>query len=618
MSPTVAGREAPDGELANRVAWAVWVVTFVLFLPASRFDFVDYDDLMILFEQPRVCSGLSWGNLAWAFGTLHADFAYWMPLTWFSHQLDFQFFGDNPGAHHLTNVLLHATNSLLLFRAFYRATSRLWCSASVAMLFAWHPLHVESVAWVAERKSLVCAFFWMLTLHAYLRYVAARTWRNYTLVFVGVACALMGKPMAVTLPFSLLLLDFWPLARFESSHIGRGSLWRRWSPLVIEKVPLLSVSMAGSILAYVAQHQVGAVREELGLAYRIQTALAGYWLYVRKTFWPADLIPIYERHPWPTIPVVMGGILFVVASSLCLRWRQHRPWLLMGWLWYLGNLVPSIGIVQIGSHALADRYTYIPLIGVFVAVVWGVAELQASFGSSVSRAREVLFVAVASVLMALGICTSMQLDHWKNGVSLFRHAIEVAPWSSKAHSLLGMNLLKAGKLDEAVAHGKEALRLKPDRSDACVLIATALRKSGKLAEAKTYYEAVLERRPDDKHALAGLAFMLSGAESKEVRDPRKAVVLAKRLCDLTAHRRPRYVSILAEAYYRAGMREEAVRTAKNGCAMSWEVGDIRSAKAFEDRLRTIEGNAASLESGTVHENSGTSGRVGDLMDDSRP
>ena len=574
----------PAKDVQDRVAWSLWFAAFALFLSASRFDFVDYDDLVILFGQPQVSSGVSLHNLVWAFSTLHADFAYWMPMTWLSHQLDCQLFGRNAGAHHLTNVLLHATNTLLLFRVLHKMTGNLWRSACVALLFAWHPLHVESVAWVAERKSLVCSLFWMLTLLAYLRYVAARTWPNYLLVFVGSLGALMGKPMAVTLPFSLLLLDFWPLKRWHSEVDLGGSLWKKWRPLVLEKTPLLALSLGGSFLVYLAQNQVGAVRGDVGLLFKTETTVAAYWLYVRKAFWPSDLIPIYERHPWPIALVIWGGVFLVAVSVLCFRLREKRPYLLMGWLWYLGNLIPSIGIVQIGAQAAADRYTYIPLIGISIMVVWGVADVLTASNRSRRHAREIATAGAVAVFAVLAACTLRQLAFWKDGVSLFTRAVSVAPWSSKAHHLLGMNLLKQASCDQALIHGQASLRLGSTRAETFVLIATVLRKTGRFAEAKSFYERALARRPDDKQALAGLAWLLCTADAADLRDGATALRHAKRLCDLTGSRYPNYVSILACAYAEAGQFDEAIRTAQDGLATALRIGDLQSAGALEDEL----------------------------------
>ena len=327
-------------DVEDRVAWILWIAAFAIFLPATQFSFLDYDDLVIVSERPQVFSGLSLRNMLWAFSTLHADFAYWMPLTWISHQLDCQLFDGNAGAHHVTNILLHATNTFLLFHVLLKLTGKLWRSACVALLFAWHPLHVESVAWVAERKTLICSLFWILTILAYIRYVASRTWEHYLLVFLGCLAALMGKPMAVTLPFSLLVLDFWPLKRWQDegepgASLAGGSFSKIWAKLVLEKTPLLALSLIGSFLAYIAQKQVGALRENVGLLFRIESVPAACWLYVRKTFWPNNLIPIYERHPWQVSVVIWGGIFLVAVSFVSFRlWRRY-PYLLMGWLWYL-------------------------------------------------------------------------------------------------------------------------------------------------------------------------------------------------------------------------------------------------------------------------------------------
>jgi hypothetical protein len=570
---------------SDRMAWSLWFAAFAIFLSVTQFDFVDYDDLKIVFELPQVASGLSWGNLSWAFSTLHADFAYWMPLTWLSHQFDCQFFGRNAGAHHLTNVLLHATNTLLLFRVLHKVTGCMWRSASVALLFAWHPLHVESVAWVAERKSLVCSLFWMLTFLAYLRYVAGRTWQRYVLVFTGCLCALMGKPMAVTLPFSLLLLDFWPLKRWESGGQLDKSFWDRWRGLILEKIPLLALSIIGGFLAYLAQKDVGAVRDDVPLLFRIENAIAAYWIYVRKAFCPDDLIPIYERHPWSLGIVIWAGIFLSGIGFICFRFRQKYPYLLMGFLWYVGNLVPSIGLVPISAHAMADRYTYIPLIGLFIMVSWGVADAFLISKLSPGRIGFAGSAFAAVSFAALAYCTLSQLAFWRNGVTLFTHAVSVAPWSPRAHYLLGMNLLRQDCYEESLTQGYESLRLDSTRPEPFVLIATVLRKTGKFVEAKSFLERALAIKADDKPALSSLAYLLATADAADIRDGVVAVRLAKHLCSLSESRNPKYLSILACAYAEAGQFDEATRTAEMGSATARKVGDTQWAHVLDDQER---------------------------------
>lgn len=566
------------------MAWGLWLAAFVLFLPASRFSFVNYDDFVIVFHRAQVFSGLSLNNLLWAFSTLHADFAYWMPLTWITHQFDCHLFGPNPGPHHLTSVILHSFNTLLLFSVLHRMTGYVWRSACVALLFALHPLHVETVAWVSERKSLVCSLFWMLTMLAYVRYAALRTARNYLWVFLGCLGALMGKPAAVTLPLSLLLLDYWPLNRWHAGAKPGRSFWKTSKGLILEKLPLFGLSAAGSIMAYFAQKEIGAVRENVDLTFRVGNGFAAFWLYIRRMIWPAELSAIYERSPVP-LWLVIWGVAFVISITvLCWRLRNGRPYLLMGWLWYLGNLVPSIGVVPIGSHAMADRYTYLPLIGVFIMLVWGLADIPRNLNLSFDRRRVILAAGAGVVFLTLTICTRRQLSLWHDGVSLFSHAVKIAPSSAKAHYLLGMNLASAGRYDLALFHANESVRLDPGKAETFCLYGNVLSKTGKPFEAKAHYEKALAIDPNQKKALYGLAWLLSGADIPGLRNGQMAVRYAERLCQLTREEYPEHLRILACSYAEAGRYEKAIMIAKKARATAARNGDLPWVSVLEKEL----------------------------------
>ncbi len=581
-------------ETTNYVGWALWVAAFFLFLPASGFDFVDYDDITILYDVPQVHSGLHLTNILWAFSTLHAGFAYWMPLTWISHQADCQFFGMHPGAHHLTNIILHATNTLLVFKTLQRMTGKHWRSALVALLFAAHPLHVETVAWVAERKSLICTAFWMLTLLAYVAYVSCRNWRRYCFVFVCCACALMGKPMAVTLPISLLLVDFWPLKRFalNNNDCGIPKLNRA---LIFEKLPLFCITLLGSFLVYMAQNEVGAVQANVRWSFRIQNAFATYLQYTRKLLLPNDLIPIYERHDWP-LYVVIAGILFTIAmTGLSLLLQRRYPYFLFGWAWYCVNLLPSSGLVPIGAHAMADRYSYIPLIGIFIILVWGVSDLINA--ANLTEGNRILFRGTMIVISftTLALVTGWQLSFWRDGVTLFSRAVCVAPWSPKAHYLLGMNLLKQHSYEFALKEAWEEIRLDPNRAEAFVLAGTALRKMGRFLEARRFYDLALALDPNDISALAGCAYMLSTSGNYDGDDALIAIRFGRRLCELTHNRYAKYEVVLAAAYAAAGQFENAMRTAGEGLVTARNAHDIQSAEALEHQINTFNAEIAKVK-----------------------
>ena len=381
----------------------------------------------------HVTSGLTWTNVVWAFTSGEA--ANWHPLTWVSHMIDCDLYGTNPAGHHLTNLLFHIANTLLLFLLLKEITGALWRSFFVAALFAWHPLHVESVAWAAERKDVLSAFFWMLTLIAYVRFVAlskvhppspsSGAMKNpkskvfYVLALFLFACGLMSKPMVVTLPFVLLLLDFWPLGRIADFKCA-GTLIR----LVLEKLPFFALALAGSVVTYLVQKSGGATWSQgaLPLQARIANVLVAYMRYISKTFWPTDLALIYPYpHHWPIELVIGSALLLTVWSALFIFRAKQNPYLIVGWLWFLGTLVPVIGLVQTGVQSMADRYTYIPSIGLFILVVWGAND----FLDRWPNWKKFLPLAGGVALAGCLAVTSIQLNYWQDSLKLFSHTIEV-------------------------------------------------------------------------------------------------------------------------------------------------------------------------------------------------
>jgi protein O-mannosyl-transferase len=468
------------------------LLTLLLYLPSLRQDFLPYDDQQYVTENLQVQAGVTWRGLVWAFG-YHAG--NWHPLTWLSHMLDCQLYGLKPAGHHLTNVLLHVANTLLLFLLLNRMTRAAGRSAAVAALFAWHPLHVESVAWVAERKDVLSACFWMLTLLAYVYYAARPGIRRYVVTLVMFTLALMAKPMAVTLPFVLVLLDFWPLKRLAPGDF-RLTIW----PLVREKTPFFAMSAAACALTLAAQEQAIVSTAGLPIAQRIGHALVAYTHYLGKTFLPRGLAIYYPYEVMlPTGPMVFAGILLVLITALVFRFASRRPYLVMGWLWYLGTLVPVIGLVQVGDQAWADRYTYLPLIGVFMALVWSVSEL--------ARAPRYLAPLAMAVGLALLAATTVQLGHWKNTRTLFEHAAQVVPKNYMAVTMLGSLRAQEGKLDEAIEHYTRALQYKPEYAEAYFFLGNALDQQGKLAAAVAAYRQALRFRPiqEQTHILLGVA-----------------------------------------------------------------------------------------------------------------
>ena len=478
---------------ARLIVLIIAVVTLAVFWRVSGHDFVAYDDVTYVTGNDHVRSGLTVKGLVWALTSTEAG--NWHPLTWLSHMADVQFLGLAPGRHHLVNVVLHLANAALLFLVLRAFTGALLPSAIVAAFFALHPLHVESVSWVAERKDVLSTLFWLLTMGAYLGYVRGRTAGRYLVVVLLFALGLMAKPMLVTLPFLLVLLDWWPLGRFDLTRASTrhstatpaaalaGALW--------EKLPLAALAAASCWVTIVAQQRGKAVvtSEVLPLGVRCANALVAYGRYLVKTFWPVDLAVFY---PYPAAPpslwrwgaalVVLAGItVFVVVR------RRREPFLLVGWCWYLGTLVPVIGLVKVGAQFVADRYTYVPLIGIFIAAAWGVPLLCRSF----ARGRLVLGTAVGTALALCVALSWLQVGTWLNSRTLFEHALRVNPDNWLAHNNLGTVLTNAGKADEAIAHYQEALRIKPDYDTAHYNYANVLVGRGRIDEAVNHYrEAV--------------------------------------------------------------------------------------------------------------------------------
>src|SRR5262249_18262608 len=455
------------------ILFSLGVVVLISFWQVTHCDFINFDDDVYVTGNPPVQQGITPDAIRWAFTTDHN--ANWFPLTWLSHMLDVQLFGLDPRWHHLTNLLFHLANTLLLFFVLHRMTRAPWESAFVAALFGVHPLHVESVAWVAERKDVLSTFFWMLTLAAYGFYVEQPRLLRYLLVVVSFALGLMSKPMLVTLPFVLLLLDHWPLQRLgkasgaSSSAAGddrdaqRGSAasrlasaWGAIRPLLREKLPLFYLTLLSCFVTYRVQQAGGAAVsfEVKPLGIRISNALLSYLAYIRKTLWPNDLAVFYPcRSSFQTWQVLGSALLLTAVTIAVIRMARRAPYLMTGWLWYLGTLVPAIGLVQVGRQSMADRYTYVPSIGLFVMLAWGVAELSRGW----RHRRPALVAASTAVLACLGIATTQQTRHWQNSIALFEHALNVTEDNFLAHYNRGAAYSKLGKHAEAISDFDEAI-----------------------------------------------------------------------------------------------------------------------------------------------------------------
>ncbi len=481
----------------------LFLATFIVYFQVAEFDFVDYDDPQYI-ENPHVCLGFTQEGLRWAFTSSEA--ANWFPVTRLSHMLDCQLFGLRSGAHHLTNVMLHALAVVLLFAFLRSATGALWRSAFVAFLFALHPLHVESVAWVAERKDVLSALFWFLTLWTYSRYAKRPGSGRYLLVFLPFCLGLMAKPMIVTLPFVLLLLDFWPLGRKRTATI----LW--------EKIPFLALSAGVAAIVYFAQESGGAVEllSVRPMGVRVENALVSYAVYIATMFWPTGLAVLY---PYPVSislwKAVVAGLMLIGISAFALRSYRDRPYLTTGWLWFLGTLVPVIGLVQVGIQSHADRYMYIPLTGLAIMLAWGAADIITRWPPAKSAT---IFAALMACSIAVA-ATWTQLQYWKNSETLYRRAIEVTRDNYAMHFNLGVVLSKIpGRLREAIPEYRETLRIKPDYAVAHMNLAVALAEiPGRAVEAIPEDEAALRIAPNlaEAHYNLGVALSRTPGRSAE-------------------------------------------------------------------------------------------------------
>ena len=473
------------------VAAVLAAAVLVVFWPTLANDFVNYDDDRYVTENPHIQHGFDAASLRWAWTTGHF---YWQPLTWTSHMLDWRLYGAAPAGHHATSVVLHATNTALLFVLLDGMTGARWRSALVAAVFGLHPLRVESVAWVAERKDVLSAVFWLLTTLAYVRYARAPSRRRGALVVLGLAVGLMAKPMLVTLPATLLLLDYWPLGRLRT----RGDLW----PLVREKLPLLPLVVASVAVTIALEHEgaIGSL-ESFPLAARIGNALVAYAVYLWRLLCPVDLfVPyLHARGGIQQWEVVGAAALLVAITAVAVRLRAPRPYLLVGWLWYLGTLLPVIGLVQAGEQAMADRFTYVPLIGVVVALVWLLP----------ARAATPAGAAAALALVPLALATRAQIGVWRNSVTLFEHALAIEERNPVAHLNLGYALGDRGDLDAAKRHFERTLELRPQSPRAHVGLGNVLVSRDRIDDAVAHYRAALAMDPDSEHALANLGYALA-------------------------------------------------------------------------------------------------------------
>jgi tetratricopeptide (TPR) repeat protein len=587
------------------------VLTWAVFGQTIRYDFVNYDDPRYVYQNTRITSGISFANIAWAFTHIHSE--NWHPLTTITHMLDCQLYGLKAGRHHLTNVLLHCLAVVLLFLALWGMTGALWRSAFVAAVFAVHPLHVESVAWIAERKDVLSAVFFMLTLLAYFHYTRAPSIGRYLTVAVVVALGLMSKPMLVTVPFLLLLLDYWPLERIsgQKSQIGRRLL-----PLIVEKIPLIALSAVSSIVTFLAQRGAIGWTEQLPVSTRITNAFVAYVVYIQQMFWPAKLAVFYP-HPENRLPVwetTLALIVLVGITAAAFVLRKNAPYFITGWLWYLGMLVPVIGLVQVGWQGHADRYTYLPQIGLYVVVAWGLADLTRSW-----RFQRIALAAAAAVVLATFTWRAwLQTSYWRDSETLFTHTLAVTSNNDVALNNLGIIFLDKGQLDEAISKLQAAIALRPENGPAHDNLAKALLQKGQVAEAMVHYRKFLEIepgnvearntlgtaliqqgrvreaidqwqdaltiQPDNGNAASNLAWVFATCPDDSIRDGARAVQLGEKALDISGGKIPMIYRVLAAAYAENGRFADAVESAHHGAELATMQGNPALAAELESNV----------------------------------
>ena len=500
------------------------LLTVISFWPVQDREFVGYDDPEYVTENPQVSKGLTLQNIGWAFATPPPY--NWHPLTWISHMLDCQLFGMNATWHHLHNLILHLVNALLLFELMRRMTGAKWPSAFVAAAFALHPMHVESVTWVAERKDVLSTLFWMLVMIAYLRYVEHPKKSRYLLVVALFIMGLMTKPMLVTVPFVLLLVDYWPLERMylrQSGRKGAKSMSSQAIPeklslgkLFIEKTPLFALSVCSCIITFLVKIRGGSMaqRGNIPLSTRMANAMMSYTTYIQKMFVPKNLAVLY---PYPAegfalYKPIAALVILILITIFVVRFARRKPYLFTGWFWYLGTLIPVIGIVQVGIQAMADRYTYISYTGLFIIVAWMAKDISAGW----KKQKIVLTILAAITLTGMTIMTRMQLKYWKNSMTLCRHALDVTDNNFMMHYGMGSEMEKLNRPSDAEHHFRRAIEINPNYSPSYIGLGNAFWRRGEPEKAADFYRKALKINPDDQRANYNLATVLKAQKEAEL------------------------------------------------------------------------------------------------------
>jgi tetratricopeptide (TPR) repeat protein len=540
---------------------ALILSTLLVFWQVRNFDFVNYDDKIYVYENPHVLHGLTRAGVIWAFTTNQS--ANWHPLTWLSHMLDCEFLGQNPGRMHLINLFIHLANALLLFMTLRKMTAALWQSAFVAAAFALHPMHVESVAWIAERKDVLSTLFWLLTMLAYLAYVRRPGVFRYTLTLILFTLGLMAKPMLVTLPFVLLLLDYWPLSKIRNLELAIRNL-------LLEKVPFFILAAASSVITYLVQRSGRAVIsiESFSLKDRIANAFLSYARYTGKFFWPQNLAAFYPFNAdrFPYWQIVSCALLLLGIFILVIYFGPKHRYLVVGWFWFVGTLVPVIGLVQVGWQSYADRYTYIPYTGLFIMLAWGLPELLSGW----PYRKIVLGMAASITLIALGTGAYRQAGCWKNGYVLFSHAIKVTADNYFAYNNLGVAYEHLGRYQDAIEAYHQAVRIKPDYAQAHFNLGNACLILGRYQDAIEAYQQAVRIKPDFAEAYfnIGIAFYKFGRYQDAVESYKQYIKIKPDFADA-------YVT-LGAAYDKLGRIQDAIESWKQAVRIRPDFAEVYS------------------------------------------
>lgn len=533
----------------SRIIFFLVATILVVYWQIGNHEFITYDDPIYVVENHNIRSGLTFQSITWAFSTMF--FANWHPLTWLSYMLDMDLFGLNPAAYLLENMVFHAANACLLFFLLRRITGAYWRSAAVAALFALHPLHVESVAWVSERKDVLSTLFWLLTLLCYARYIEYRKPYYYTLALGVFVLGLLTKPMLVTLPFVLLLLDYWPLKRFESfvRQESSGLSMKAIKGLVLEKIPFMALAAASCIATIYAQKGAMTSFAVSPLSIRISNALVSYIQYLGKTFWPQALTIFYPFPDFFPLWQPAGAALLLVGITIAAVYeRKRRPYLIIGWLWYILTLVPVIGIIRVGMQGMADRYTYIPLTGVFILLVWGYAEISVEW----AYRRSISICLAVILLTTCSFVTWQQVSYWKSSTTLFNHALAVNRDNYIAHYNLGIVLEKGGNYEAALARFDKAIAVAQWYADLYIHRSACLNKLGRTNEALEALNNAIELNPELVTAHINRAILM--AQQQRIPEAIKGFQMALSINPRSAEAHYN----LGSAFHKLGRRDEAI------------------------------------------------------------